>query len=102
MSSVAVSKSLIFTLIGQSFVSLSQRTFDFANTFFERVDDKQPKARRGHSKEKRSDCPLPTLGLVLDGSGFVQRSDAFPSNVKESSTGWLHDGSVTSCPGTDL
>ena len=32
------------------------------------------KARRGHSKEKRSDCPLVTLGLVLDDSGFVQRS----------------------------
>nr|HID12755.1 hypothetical protein [Anaerolineae bacterium] len=24
----------------------------------------------GHSKEKRTDCPLVTLGLVLDGNGF--------------------------------
>ena len=61
-------------------------SFDLTNTFFEGVADKQPKARRGHSKEKRSDCPLLTLGLVLDGSGFVQRSDVFPGNVKESST----------------
>ncbi len=59
---------------------------DLTNTFFEGVADKQPKAQRGHSKEKRSDCPLLTLGLVLDGSGFVQRSDVFPGNVKESST----------------
>ena len=28
----------------------------------------QPKAARGHSKEKRSECPLLTLGLVLDGA----------------------------------
>jgi len=28
------------------------------------------KARRGRSKEKRTDCPLVTLGLVLDVSGF--------------------------------
>ncbi len=27
-------------------------------------------AAHGHSKEKRSDCPLVTLGLVLDSSGF--------------------------------
>ena len=60
--------------------------FDLTNTFFEGAVDKQPKARRGHSKEKRSDCPLLTLGLVLDGSGFVQRSEVFPGNVKEDST----------------
>jgi len=28
-------------------------------------------------KEKRTDCPLVTLGLVLDGSGFVRRSQTF-------------------------
>lgn len=60
--------------------------FDLTNTFFEGAADRQPKARRGHSKEKRSDCPLLTLGLVLDGSGFVQRSDVFPGNAQESST----------------
>jgi transposase len=44
------------------------------------------KARRGHSKEKRSDCPLVTLGLVLDGSGFVRRSRMFEGSVGEAST----------------
>ena len=48
--------------------------YDLTNTFFEGEAHGQPKARRGHSKEKRSDCPLLTLGLVLDGSGFVRRS----------------------------
>ena len=48
--------------------------FDLTNTFFEGAARHQPKAQRGHSKEKRSDCPLLTLGLVLDGAGFVRRS----------------------------
>ena len=38
-------------------------------------------AERGHSKEKRGDCPLLTLGLVLDGSGFVRRSEVFSGAV---------------------
>ena len=45
-----------------------------------------PKAERGHSKEKRSDCPLLTLGLVLDGSGFVRRSEVFAGAVNEDTT----------------
>ena len=59
---------------------------DLTNTFFEGAAAKQPKAKRGHSKEKRSDCPLLTLGLVLDGSGFVRRSEVFAGNVNEDTT----------------
>jgi transposase len=40
----------------------------------------------GHSKEKRSDCPLVTLGLVLDSSGFVRHSRMFAGNVAEAAT----------------
>ena len=42
--------------------------------------------QRGHSKEKRSDCALLTLGLVLDGSGFVRRSEVFAGRVDEDKT----------------
>ena len=59
---------------------------DLTNTFFEGTAAKQPKAQRGHSKEKRSDCPLLTLGLVLDGSGFVRRCEVFAGNVDEDTT----------------
>ncbi len=59
---------------------------DLTNTFLEGAAARQPKARRGHSKEKRSDCPLLTLGLVLDGSGFVRRSEVFAGNVDEDTT----------------
>jgi len=44
--------------------------FDLTNTYFEGDAQKNPKAKRGHSKEKRSDCKLVTLGLVIDESGF--------------------------------
>jgi hypothetical protein len=49
--------------------------YDLTNTFFEGTASANPKAKRGHSKEKRSDCPLVTLALVLDGSGFPKRSE---------------------------
>ena len=60
--------------------------YDLTNTYFEGIMHGCKKARRGHSKEKRTDCPLMTLGLVLDGSGFVKRSRVLPGNVSEPST----------------
>jgi transposase len=60
--------------------------YDLTNTYFEGAAAANPKARRGRSKEKRSDCPLVTLGLVLDGSGFVRRSQTFAGNVGEGTT----------------
>ena len=60
--------------------------YDLTNTFFEGLAASQPKAERGHSKEKRADCPLLTLGLVLDGSCFVRRSAVFAGAVSENTT----------------
>ena len=60
--------------------------YDLTNTYFEGEASDQPLAQRGHSKEKRSDCPLLTLGLMLDASGFVRRSQLFAGNVREHRT----------------
>ena len=60
--------------------------YDLTNTYFEGTAAANPKACRGRSKEKRSDCPLVTLGLVLDGSGFVRRSETFAGNAAEVKT----------------
>ncbi|MBN6743108.1 hypothetical protein JKG47_22030, partial [Acidithiobacillus sp. MC6.1] len=60
--------------------------YDLTNTYFEGTAAGNDKAARGHSKEKRTDCPLVTLGLVLDGSGFVRRSRMFAGNVAEGGT----------------
>jgi transposase len=60
--------------------------YDLTNTYFEGAEAGNAKAQRGHSKEKRSDCPLVTLGLVLDSSGFVRRSEVFAGNAVEGRT----------------
>jgi transposase len=60
--------------------------YDLTNTFFEGEAKNNPKAQHGRSKEKRTDCPLVTLGLVLDGSGFPRKSQIFPGNASEPKT----------------
>jgi hypothetical protein len=62
--------------------------YDLTNTaaYFRGTAQDNKKARHGRSKEKRSDCPLVTLGLGLDGSGFVRRSMIFEGNVVECPT----------------
>lgn len=63
--------------------------YDLTNTYFEGRAETNPQARHGHSQEKRSDCPLVTLARVLDGSGFVRRSQVFDGNAGEAKT--LHE-----------
>jgi transposase len=60
--------------------------YDLTNTYFEGTAADMLAAARGRSKEKRTDCPLLTLGLVLDSSGFVRRSKMFAGNVSEGTT----------------
>jgi transposase len=60
--------------------------YDLTNTYFEGEAGGIDKARHGRSKEKRSDCPLVTLGLVLDASGFPRRSKLFAGNASEAAT----------------
>jgi len=60
--------------------------YDLTNTYFEGQAQGNQKARFGRSKEKRTDCPLVTLGLVLDGQGFPLRSEVFPGNASEPAT----------------
>jgi len=60
--------------------------YDLTNTFFEGTGKYNPKANYARSKEKRNDCPLVTLGLVLDMQGFPKRSRIFEGNVSEPGT----------------
>jgi hypothetical protein len=60
--------------------------YDLTNTYFEGIAAGVSKAKRGHSKECRSDCPLVTLAIVLDGSGFPRRSRVFAGNASEPAT----------------
>lgn len=60
--------------------------YDLTNTYFEGKSDKNSNAAYGRSKEKRGDCPLVTLALVLDASGFPKKSEIFAGNVSEPKT----------------
>ncbi len=72
--------------------------YDLTNTFFEGSGKYNDQAVRGRSKEKRSDCPLVTLGLVLDSSGFPRSSRVFAGNASEPAT---LETMVTSLAGTE-
>lgn len=59
---------------------------DLTNTYFEGRAGGNPKAQRGRSKEKRSDCKLLTLALVVDELGFAKYSQLYPGNQVECKT----------------
>ncbi|HXF29056.1 MAG TPA: IS1634 family transposase [Chlamydiales bacterium] len=66
-----------------------QRTiflYDLSNTYFEGGAEKNPKAQRGHSKEKRDDAPLIAFGIVLDTNGFAIQHQMFSGNTGDSTT----------------
>ena len=60
--------------------------YDLTNTFLEGSGKYNPKARFARSKEKRNDCLLVTLGLVLDMNGFPKKSRISEGNVSEPKT----------------
>ena len=60
--------------------------YDLTNTYCEGTAQGNANAALGKSKEKRSDCPLVTLALVLDASGFPRRSEIFAGNISEPTT----------------
>lgn len=45
-----------------------------------------PKAAHGVSKEKRSDCPLITMGLIMNEHGFLSKTSFLPGNAAEPKT----------------
>lgn len=60
--------------------------YDLTNTYLEGSGKNNAKAHNGRSKEKRSDCPLLTLGMVIDELGFAKTSKIFQGNVSEPAT----------------
>lgn len=60
--------------------------YDLTNTYFEGQGEGNRLGELGHSKEKRTDCPLVTLALMLDSSGFPKSSQVFADNASEPKT----------------
>jgi transposase len=71
--------------------------FDLTNFYFEGQAKGNALAARGKSKQKRNDCPLVSLALVVDAAGFPVTSRVYEGNVGEPTTlreiledmGWL-------------
>jgi len=57
--------------------------YDLTNTYFEGSKLNSKLCHRGKSKEKRSDCPLVTLALVVDQHGFPLYSRIYGGNQSE-------------------
>jgi transposase len=60
--------------------------YDLTNTYMEGQAQNNPKATYGTSKEKRTDCPLITMGLVMNEYGFLNRTSILPGNASEPKT----------------
>ena len=60
--------------------------YDLTNTYFEGQAARNPKAKRGHSKEKRTDCKLVAMGLMLDADGFPIGHEVYAGNTIDGTT----------------
>lgn len=60
--------------------------YDLTNTYMEGQAHSNAKAIHGVSKEKRTDCPLVTMGLVMNEHGFLHRTSILPGNASEPNT----------------
>jgi transposase len=60
--------------------------YDLTNTYFEGRKSMSTLAQFGRSKEKRSDCKLVSLALVVNTQGFVKYSKIYEGNIYEAHT----------------
>jgi len=60
--------------------------FDLTNTYFEGQCKKNELGKNGKSKERRSDCLLVVLALVVDSDGFPVFSQIYEGNQSEPET----------------
>lgn len=60
--------------------------YDLTNTFLEGGAKAIPKAKYGRSKEKRTDCRLLTLGMVVDELGFCKKTRILEGSISEPHT----------------
>ena len=61
--------------------------YDLTNSYFEGSAENNELAKRSAaSKEKRTDCPLMSVGVVLDASGFVITHKVFAGNTNDCPT----------------
>jgi len=57
--------------------------YDLTSTYFEGQCLKNPKARRGYSRDQRPDCKQVVVGLVLNREGFPKAHEVFDGNLQD-------------------
>lgn len=60
--------------------------YDLTSTYFEGEALGNPQAKRGYSRDKRSDCKQVLVGLVLDRDGFPKAHEVFEGNRQDRTT----------------
>ena len=72
----------------RSLFNLDQTVFlyDVTSTFFEGRALANPKAKRGYSRDHRSDCKQVLIGLVVNRDGFPLAQEVFAGNCHDSTT----------------
>jgi len=57
--------------------------YDLTSTYFEGMAVKNPKAKRGYSRDKRPDCKQVVMGLVVGREGFPVAHEVFAGNMQD-------------------
>jgi transposase len=84
-------KEAIETHLKERFAALFDTAYDLllydvTSTYFEGQAKRNPQARRGHSRDRRSDCKQVCIGLVVTREGLPVAYDVFEGNRHDSKT----------------
>jgi hypothetical protein len=60
--------------------------YDLTSTYFEGVCSRNPKAKRGHSRDHRPDCKQVVVALVINRDGFSITHEVFAGNTQDRAT----------------
>lgn len=60
--------------------------YDLTSTYFEGRTVRNPKGKRGYSRDKRPDCKQVVVGLVVNRDGFPVAHEVFEGNVQDRKT----------------
>jgi transposase len=84
-------KQELFVWLRQKWADLFQADFevllyDLTSTYFEGTMDQNPKAKYGHSRDKRTDCLQVVIALVITSDGFPLAYEVMDGNTSDRAT----------------
>ena len=84
-------KQELFLWLRQKWADLFQADFeillyDLTSTYFEGAMEENPKAKYGHSRDKRTDCLQVVIALVITPDGFPLAYEVMDGNTSDRST----------------